>query len=121
MQVQECIWLRRYLGELIGGDAIREPTKIYVDNQATLQLVDNRVHHSRTKHIQLRENFVREQKDAGALDPIYVPTADNISDGFTKPIKRDTIERHSLELTGMNVSYAAPFRGSKPRTKIPTE
>ena len=103
----ECIWLRRYMKYLFGENSLDgKPTKIYCDNQATLQLVDNRIHHSRTKHIRLRGNFVREYKDLGELDPVYVATKMNIADGFTKPIKKDTIESHSFELTGMKMKYA---------------
>ena len=82
-----------------------KPTNIYCDNQATLQLVDHRIHHSRTKHIRLRGNFVREYTDLGELEPVYVPTKMNIADGFTKTIKKETIENHSFELTGMKMKY----------------
>ena len=62
--------------------------------------------YSRTKHISLRENFVREQSEAGEVSPTYVATDSNISDGMTKPLSRAKIEEHSLELTGMEVIYS---------------
>ena len=101
---QEVIWLRRFIGELMGGK-ITVPTKIYCDNQATLQLIDNRVHHSRTKHIALRQNFVREHKDSNELDPQYIATTLNISDMFTKPVNKSTMDSHIPLLTGMKPIY----------------
>ena len=101
---QEVIWLRRFIGELMGGK-ITVPTKIYCDNQATLQLIDNRVHHSRTKHNALRQNFVREHKDSNELDPQYIATTLNISDMFTKPVNKSTMDSHIPLLTGMKPIY----------------
>jgi len=72
---------------------------------ATLKLVDNRVHHARTKHIKLRQNFVREQKDAGLVNPIHIPTGDNLADSFTKPVARVTQDKHWFQLTGLQPRY----------------
>ena len=44
---QEVIWLRRFVSELLGGE-FTVPSTIDVDNNATLDLVDNRTHHSRS-------------------------------------------------------------------------
>ena len=102
---QEVIWLRRFIAELMGGK-IPVPSEVHCDNRASLLLVDNRVHHSRTKHISLRENFIREQKDAGQVNPVYVPTLENLADSFTKPVHQKTLDAHYLALTGMEPRYS---------------
>jgi hypothetical protein len=52
---QEVIWLRRFIGELLGQE-ITVPTNLLCDNMATLHMIDKRVYHARTKHIKLRQN-----------------------------------------------------------------
>ena len=86
---QGRVWLRRFIMELMNGK-IPVPSKIQCDNKASLLLVDNRVHHSRTKHISFRGNFIREQKDKGEVDPVYVPTLGNLAASFTKPVHQKT-------------------------------
>ena len=70
---QEVVWMRRFIGELLGA-TITAPTSLFCDNQASLAMIDNRVHHSRTKHISLRMNFIREQKLNNNLNPVYIDT-----------------------------------------------
>jgi len=101
---QEAIWLRRFTGELFLSP-LKVPTPIYCDNRATLTLLDNRQYHSRTKHIALRENFVREKKDSGELMPIFVPTLSNAADIFTKPCNQKVIDSHWKFVTGSSPVY----------------
>ena len=101
---QEVIWLRRFVSELLGGE-FTVPSTIDVDNNATLDLVDNRTHHSRTKHINLRRNFVRERKASGELDPRWIDTKSNLADGFTKAVTQATNDSHCFGITGMHPIY----------------
>ena len=101
---QDVIWLRRFISELCGSD-IKVPSPIYCDNRATLALLENRQFHSRTKHIALRENFVRERTDTLELSPIFVPTLSNAADIFTKPCNQTVMDRHWHFLTGMSPTY----------------
>ena len=101
---QELIWVRRLIGEIMGG-SITTPTPLYCDNIATLQLLKQRVHHLRTKHISLRNNFIKEQRDLGNLDAIYVPTDSNTADVFTKPCNQTVMDRHIKQITGQEPKY----------------
>ena len=76
------------------------------DNQATLGLVKNRQHHSRTKHIQLRNNFIRERQDAGEIICKFIETKRNLADIFTKPLTTPTIETHFPHITGEDLVYS---------------
>ena len=79
---REAIWLRRLL------DGLKllppGPTTIYNDNMGTIALSKNPVNHDRAKHIDLRVHFLREHCNAGTVDLVHVPSADNVADGFTK-------------------------------------
>ena len=101
---QEVIWFRRLMQDL--GHASKIPTPIYCDNQATLRLIKHRVHHSRTKHIELRKNFTKEHVETEELNPQYIVSADNLADCFTKPIKLSIIEQHFQFITGMPLTYS---------------
>ena len=57
LAVQEAIWLNRLLTEL--GEMSKVPI-LNLDNQGALALAKNPVHHSRTKHIEIRYHFIRE-------------------------------------------------------------
>ena len=52
-----------------------------------------------------RWHFVRELQDQGAIEVVFVKTADNWADGFTKNLGSDTHGRHS----GITVSCRKGF------------
>lgn len=63
------------------------------DNQGAIALARNPVAHSRTKHIDIRLHSIREALEEGTIDIVYCPTAEKISDLFTKPIPRNQFEK----------------------------
>jgi hypothetical protein len=87
---QEAIWLRRFLNDI----KIETPssTVIYQDNQGCIQLAHNAVFHARTKHIDIRHHFIREQIAKRAIVLKYLPTEDMIADGLTKDLPRPKFE-----------------------------
>ena len=76
--------MRNLMSEL--GYPTKGASVIYCDNQATLKLLKRRCFHSRTKHIQLRCNFIRERTDKGEIRGEYIPTKSNCSDCMTKAV-----------------------------------
>ena len=69
---------------------------IFEDNQGCIALAKNPVSHDRTKHIDIRYHFIREQIEAKTIDVRYLPTEDMLADLLTKGM---TKERH-LKLCG---------------------
>ena len=59
---------------------------LWCDNQGALNMIDNHVCHDRTKHIDIKYHYVREQVQAGHCIFSYIPTSDNIADIFTKAL-----------------------------------
>ena len=102
---QDVIWTRRLMTQM-GHDCSQTSSKIYCDNVATLSLLKNRQFHARTKHIELRNNFTREQTDKGELNPVYIATQYNLADCFTKPVKLQVFEFHFYPITGMKLVYS---------------
>jgi hypothetical protein len=81
---KEVVWLRAMLTAL--GFAPVGPTVVWEDNQACIQMSTSDRSHDRTKHIDMRYHFVREQVAAGSLVLRYVPSRDNVADLLTKPL-----------------------------------
>jgi hypothetical protein len=49
--------------------------------------------HSRTKHIEVRHHFLRDNVEKGNIDLIHVPTKKQLADTLTKPLDQDTFAR----------------------------
>ena len=45
------------------------------DSQSAINLIDNPVYHERSKHIELKMHYIREQVSAGEVKFSYVSTA----------------------------------------------
>ena len=81
---KEAIWLRTLLSEL--SFMQRSATIIHEDNQSSIALARNPVHHARTKHIDIQYHFIREKVDSKEIELIYLPTDDMHADTLTKPL-----------------------------------
>eukprot|EP00965_Chrysotila_dentata_P255046 6212081-Pleurochrysis_carterae.AAC.5 len=81
---KEAVYLRSLFGEL--GAAQSEPTQLHVDNKAAIDLPYNPEHHSRTKHIDRRPFFVRENVENLQITVPFVRSVDNLADFFAKPL-----------------------------------
>jgi len=83
---KEAIWLQTLLTELQYHGKEHVPTHIYGDNQSSLALAENPEYHQRTKHIDIKYHFIRQQVEKGTIHLSYVPTAQMVADGMTKPL-----------------------------------
>ena len=80
----EMTWIQKLLGKL---KILHPPmARLWCDNIGAKYLSANLVFHARTKHIEIDFQFVRERVAQGLLDIIFIPSADQLADGFTKPI-----------------------------------
>ncbi len=63
-----------------------QKVQIYCDNQGDVRLVSNAEFHQKTKHIQLRYHYIREQKAEERIEVKYVSTENQLADIFTKAL-----------------------------------
>ena len=75
-------------------------TMIYEDNQGCIALARNPVFHSRTKHIDIKFQFLREKIEEGVMKLEYKPTNEMVADGFRKALGRT---KHASFLNGLHL------------------
>ncbi|GKA61573.1 copia protein [Tanacetum coccineum] len=56
---------------------------LYCDNRSAIALCCNNVQHSRSKHIDIRHHFIREQVEKGVVELYFVSTDYQLADIFT--------------------------------------
>jgi len=71
---------------------------IYCDNTSAINLSKNPVNHSRTKHIDIRHHFLRDNIEKGNISLEYVQTDNQLADIFTKPLLESNFIRLRREL-----------------------
>ncbi|KAH9658981.1 hypothetical protein KPL70_023688 [Citrus sinensis] len=81
--VKEAIWLRGLVTEL-GFE--QEIVRVSCDSSSAIQLSKNPKFHERTKHIDVRMHFIRDEISKGVVNVVKVPTEVNPADMLTKPL-----------------------------------
>ncbi|GJT62123.1 retrovirus-related pol polyprotein from transposon TNT 1-94 [Tanacetum coccineum] len=82
---------------------------LYCDNKSAIALCCNNVHHSWSKHINIRHHFIREQVENDVVELYFVTTDYQLADIFTKALPRERFEFLLSRLDNMaNVNVPAP-------------
>lgn len=88
---KEGIWLKGLVSDL---GLYHDQAIVYCDSLSAICLAKDQVHHERTKHIDVRYHFLRNEK---RIKVMKVGTADNPADMFTKPVSQSKFQ-HCLDL-----------------------
>lgn len=86
----EAVWIRGFLQDI--GIKIEKPTKIYEDNQACIGIAEEPREHKRMKHIDVKYNKIRELVFLKMIKVLYVPSAQQLADIFTKSLPANSFE-----------------------------
>ena len=81
---QEAMWLRHLFSSLMKEYQRCIPTTIYEDNQSTICMTKNNQSHGRSKHVDIKYHFVREQVELETVKVIYCKSEDMTADILTK-------------------------------------
>ena len=68
------------------------------DNTSAINLSKNPVQHARTKHIEIRHHFLRDNLEKKLVEMKFIGTSDKIADIFTKALNREPFESLRLQL-----------------------
>nr|GEY78333.1 retrovirus-related Pol polyprotein from transposon TNT 1-94 [Tanacetum cinerariifolium] len=79
----QILWMRSQLTDY-GFDFNKIP--LYCDNRSAIALCCNNVQHSRSKHINIRHHFIREQVEKGVVELYFMTTDYQLVDIFTKAL-----------------------------------
>ena len=96
---QESWWLQQLLADLT-----KEPTKsmvIYEDNQSTIIMAKDPQFHGRSKHIDIKYHFIREQVTNRSLELKYCKSANIVADIMTKSLTGERFEK-LRKMTGLH-------------------
>ncbi|RXK34954.1 hypothetical protein M231_07787 [Tremella mesenterica] len=80
---KEARWLSGLVKELVNFKGI---VTLKCDKKGAFALANNPGVHTRTKHIEYRHHFIREQVSNGQIQLVYVPTNDQQADILTKAL-----------------------------------
>jgi hypothetical protein len=102
---KEGVWQRAILSQ--AGVSTGHALLILTDNQGAMALAKNPSHHQRSKHIDVRYHYVRQQVAKRTIQLDYVATADQAADQLTKPLSK---VQHDRCLAAMGIrSASAPL------------
>jgi hypothetical protein len=98
-------WVTQIYKDLSRPQYIRENgIKVYMlgDNQGVITLAENPHLHDRSKHIVIAYYFIRDLVETQKAQITYIPIAEIVADGMTKPLLRTAFERFKemLGVTG---------------------
>jgi hypothetical protein len=78
------------LAELVGGAVVAPRLK--VDNKSAIALMNNPVHHDRSKHIDVKFHFIRECCDRKLINVEFVGTELQLGDILTKALGQSRLQ-----------------------------
>ena len=96
--VKEAKWLSRLVSEF---GLKQDSVCIGCDSSSAIQLNKNPKYHERTKHIDVRLHFVRDEIANGVVNVFKVPTQTNLADILTKAVPAVKF-RNSLNLISVD-------------------
>ncbi|GJZ57567.1 hypothetical protein Tco_0613061, partial [Tanacetum coccineum] len=79
----QVMWMRTQLKDY---DFNYNKIPLYYDSQSAIAISCNPVQHSRTKHINVRYHFIKEQVECGIIELYFVRTEYQLADMFTKAL-----------------------------------
>ena len=82
------------------GLEVELPMVVEVDNSGARDLANSWSVGGRTRHVDVRLNFLRELKEQGMVALKHIPADKNEADIFTKNVDASSLHRHVVALCG---------------------
>ncbi|KAK3012421.1 hypothetical protein RJ639_010652 [Escallonia herrerae] len=101
LSICEGMWLKRLLEEL--KITCEGSIKVFCDNQASINIAKNPVHHDRTKHVEIDRHFIREKIEGGIIQMVYIPSSHQTADILTKALPKVNFDNLNSKLGMINI------------------
>lgn len=89
--IQEALWLKRFECEIfLQAD---KSLLLFCDSQGAIQIATNDKYSARTKHIDVKNYFIREKLAEGLVKLKFRGTNEMIADIMTKPVNHNILEK----------------------------
>ena len=94
--IQDIVWIRQLHED---NDLKRtRQTKVFINNRLACQLAMYRMHRQRSKHIQIKYQWVRDMVASKAIKLIHVSTTKQHADFLTKTLPGGVFWRHAVAI-----------------------
>ena len=94
----QLLWIKQHLEDF---GVIIKAIPLMCDNTSAVSMGKNPVHQKRTKNIDVRHHFLRDNVEKGNIVLTYFPTEKQIADIFSKDLSKDQFESNRLMLDMM--------------------
>ncbi|XP_070022832.1 secreted RxLR effector protein 161-like [Nicotiana sylvestris] len=91
----QLLWIKQQLEDF---GVLTKSVPLLCDNSSALNMAKNPVQHKRTKHINVRHHFLRDNVEKGLICMKFCSTKYQIADIFTKALSREQFERNRVKL-----------------------
>ncbi len=88
---KEVRYARKLMRDIYPEKFVKAPSPIHCDNQSTIKIVAQDENLGRTKHLDIRGCFIRDNIRQKVLQLFYANTEVNLADFLTKPLSRAKI------------------------------
>nr|GEW08380.1 copia protein [Tanacetum cinerariifolium] len=85
----QILWMRSQLTDY---GLVSNKIPLYCNNKIAICLCCNNVRHSRSKHIDIRHHFIKDQVENEVVELYFVKMKCQLADIFTKPLARERLE-----------------------------
>jgi hypothetical protein len=69
-----------------------DPTTIHCDNQSCVKLSENPMFHDRSKHIEIKDHYIKDMVQRKTIHVRYLPTHKQIAEIFTNLLAKTKFE-----------------------------
>ena len=91
---QDAAWIGPHVRQLLGEEKEKpKAVPILVDNQGAIALAKKDGWNRRTRHINVRYQYIQEVMCNGEITMEYIASAEQLADGLMKPLKTELFER----------------------------
>jgi hypothetical protein len=97
-EAQDMVYSHNVLTSL--GLKVKLPMVLEMDNKGAVDLANSLSVGGRTRHVEVRNHYLREMKDVGMIVIKHIPGDDNEADIFTKNTSTATFCKHVVQFVG---------------------